>query len=230
MPFSDGIHQAPALPLHAADDELSSNSGTDVPPHQVRRVYHWQMNGKHLLALSHYTYSLNQLLGQKCNEDGVPLPQGTPLSPRETDRGDDNWTLYTNCVQFEVADFLYCRNQMSASNINFVTGLWAAFLAPHNDSPPFKNAKDMYDMIDSTPLGNIPWQSFTLNYNGPPPDTLGPDGKSPPWTTADYDIWFRNPHLLVQELIANPEFKGQFDFTPYQEYSADGQHCFENFM
>ena len=188
------------------------------------------MNGKHLLALSHYTYSLNQLLGQKCNEDGVPLPQGTPLSPRETDRGDDNWTLYTNCVQFEVADFLYCRNQMSASNINFVTGLWAAFLAPHNDSPPFKNAKDMYDMIDSTPLGNIPWQSFTLNYNGPPPDTLGPDGKSPPWTTADYDIWFRNPHLLVQELIANPEFKGQFDFTPYQEYSADGQHCFENFM
>lgn len=119
---------------------------------------------------------------------------------------------------------------MSAGDINFVTGLWAASLAPHNDSPPFKNAKDMYDTIDSTPLGNIPWQSCTLNYNGSPPEHLGPDGESPPWTTADYDIWFRDPRLLVQELIANPEFKGQFDFTPFQEYSADGQHRFENFM
>ena len=32
-PFLDGIHQAPVLPSHAADDKLSSNSGTDVPPH-----------------------------------------------------------------------------------------------------------------------------------------------------------------------------------------------------
>ena len=34
--------------------------------------------------------------------------------------------------------------------------------------------------------------------------------------TADYDIWFRDPHLLIQEMITNPEFKGQFDFTPYK--------------
>ena len=46
------IDQTSTLPSHAADDELSSNSGTDVPPHRVRRVYHWQMNGKHLLTLS----------------------------------------------------------------------------------------------------------------------------------------------------------------------------------
>ena len=119
---------------------------------------------------------------------------------------------------------------MSAGDINLITGLWAASLAPHNDSPPFKNAKDLYDTIDSTPLGNAPWQSFTLNYNGPPHEILGPDGEAPPWTTADYDIWFRDPRLLVQALIANPEFKGQFDFTPYQEYSADGQHRFGDFM
>ena len=222
------IDQTSMLPSHAADNELSSNSSTDIPPHRVRHVYHWQMNSKHLLTLSHYTYSLNQLLGQICNEDGVPLPQGTPPSPHKTDRSNDDWTLYTNRVQFEVADFLYHCNQMSVGDINFVTGLWVAFLVPHNDSPPFKNAKDMYDTIDSTPLGNIPWQSFTLNYNGPPPDTLGPDGKSPLWTTANYDIWFRDLHLLVQELIANPKFKGQFDFMP--EYSTDGQHRFENFM
>ena len=75
-------------------------------------------------------------------------------------------TGYRDRVQFEVADFLYRQNQMSAGNINFVTGLWAASLAPHNDSLLFKNAKDMYDTIDATPLGNVPWQSFTMNYKG----------------------------------------------------------------
>ena len=119
---------------------------------------------------------------------------------------------------------------MSARDINFVTGLWAASLVPHNDSPPFKNVKDMYYTINSTPLENILWKSFTLNYNGSPPENIRPDDESPPWTTANYNIWFCNPHLLIQELIANPEFKGQFDFTPFQEYSADSQHCFENFM
>ena len=119
---------------------------------------------------------------------------------------------------------------MSASDINFIMGLWAASLGPHNDSPPFENAKDMHNTIDSMPLGNIPWQSFTLNYDGPPPENLGSDGKAPPWMTADYNIWFWDPSLLVRELITNPEFKGQFDFVPYQEYSADDQHHFENFM
>ena len=119
---------------------------------------------------------------------------------------------------------------MSASDINFVTGLWAASLAAHGDEPPFKNSKDMYDTIDAIPLGNIPWQSVTLNYNGPPPETLGPNSESPPWMSADYDIWFHDPHLLIHEIIGNPKFKGQFDFTPYQEYDMDSQHRFEKFM
>ena len=153
-----------------------------------------------------------------------------PPPPRETDKGDDDWSPYTDRVQFEVADFLFRRNQMSAGDINIITGLWAASLVAHNDSPPFKNAKAMYNTIDSTPLGDTPWQSFTLNFNGTPPENPGSNDESPPWMTADYDIWFRDPHLLIQEMIANPEFKGQFDFTPYQEYSTDGQHRFQDFM
>ena len=82
---------------------------------------------------------------------------------------------------------------MSAGDINFVTGLWVASLAAHNDSLPFRNAKDMYDAINATTLGYVPWQNFTHNYNGSQPETLGPDGKEPPWTTVDYNIWFHNP-------------------------------------
>ena len=61
-------------------------------------------------------------------------------------------------VQFEVADFLYHCNQMSASNINFITGLWAASLAAHGDEPPFKHSKDMYKIFLTTGV----WTSFNL--------------------------------------------------------------------
>ena len=127
----------------------------------------------------------------------------------------DDWTPVKDWVQFEVTDFLFCCNQMSASDINFITGLWAASLATHNDYSPFQNAKDMYDTINATPLGNIPWQSFTMNYNGTPSETLGPGGESPPWTTANYNIWFCDLCLLIHKMIANHEYKGQFDYTPY---------------
>ena len=170
-----------------------------------------------------------QILGEICDEIGAPLPPGTPPSPHVTDRGNDDWTPYRDWVQFKTADFLFRHNQMLAGDINFITGLWAASLAPHHDSPPFADAKAMYDTIDSTLIGDIPWQSFTLNYNSPPPRNLEPNDENPPWTTAGYNIWFHDPHRLIQEMIANPDFAGEFNFVPYQEYSADGQHCFEIF-
>ena len=55
-----------------------------------------------------------------------------------------------------------------------------ASLAPDNNSPTFKNAKDLYDMVDATPIGEIPWQSFSLKYTRPKPKTLGPDGAQRP--------------------------------------------------
>ena len=79
-----------------------------------------------------------------------------PPTPHESDRGDDDWMPFKDQVQFEVADFLFCCNQMSAGDINFITGLWAASLAAHDDYPPFQNAKDMYDTIDAGAAWDLP--------------------------------------------------------------------------
>ena len=107
---------------------------------------------------------------------------------------------------------------MSASNINFIMNLWAASLAQHRDVPPFRNAQSMYNTIDTTLLGDILWQSFTLKYNGDLPD-----GEIPaPWMETDFDAWYRDPHTLIHNIISNPDFKDEFDYTPYQEYSDDG--------
>ncbi|KAG2112306.1 uncharacterized protein F5147DRAFT_744582 [Suillus discolor] len=161
-----------------------------------------------------------------CDGQGNPIPPDAPPPPRPSDRGSDDWTPYNDRVEFEVADFLYCRNQMSAGDIDFVFNLWAASLAAHGDTPPFTNHTDMYDTIDSTPLGDVPWQSFSSQYNGILPDD--PDD-IPSWMKSEYDIWFRDPRLLVHNIISNPDFKDEFDYAPLQEYSdfMSGDWCWK---
>ncbi|KAF8268671.1 hypothetical protein EI94DRAFT_1771510 [Lactarius quietus] len=135
----------------------------------------------------------------------------------DSDQGPENWAPYKNRLQFEVADFLYHCNQMSGGNINFVLNLWAVSLAIHDDDPPFSNAQHMYDTINSTPLGEVPWESFTLQYDGPQPTE-----NIPSWMDSEYDIWFQNPLSLVHNILSNPEFKSGFDYSPFQERTSHG--------
>lgn len=114
---------------------------------------------------------------------------------------------------------------MSAGDINFLLSLWAASLAIHSDEPPFLNATHVYKTIDSTPLGDIAWESFSLQYNG-----TQPENNVPSWTQAEYDVWFRDPRTLVHNLLSNPDFKSGFDYAPFQEHTGDGLHRFQDFM
>jgi Plavaka transposase len=150
-----------------------------------------------------------------------------PPPPRHSDKGSDDWTPYDNHLQFEVADFLYRRNQMSARHINFLLSLWAVSLvrAIHDVEPPFSTATQLYDTIDSTPLGDVTWESFALQYNG-----HRPVENTPSWMQAEYDVWFRDPRTLVHNLLSNPDFKSGFDYAPYQERTANGIHRFQDFM
>jgi len=114
---------------------------------------------------------------------------------------------------------------MSAGDIDQLLTLWAASLVQHDDLPPFSNHADLYQTIDSTLLGDVPWESFSLKYNG-----VLPQGEKPSWMTSEYDIWFRDPRAVVRNLISNPDFKGEFDYAPYQEYDTNGNHRFQDFM
>ena len=84
----------------------------------------------------------------------------------------------------------------------------------------------MYEMIDSTPYGNIQWESFTIHYNSAndPPSNEAPAV----WKTAEYDSWFHNPHKLIQNIITNWSFNKEFNYSPYQEYDIKGWHQFHN--
>jgi len=215
--IGDEIHEG--TPLR---DGASDPHAPDSP--SVTRTYHPKMNGK-LIVLKCPRILTSLCIGRILDENGNVIPLGTPPPPRESDKGPDNWTPYNNRIQFEVADFLFRRNQMSAGDINFLLNLWAASLLIHNDDPPFTDAKDLYTAIDSIPLGDVAWESFSLQYNG-----TKPAGDILPWMQAEYDVWFRDPLTLVHNLLSNPDFKSGFDYAPYQEHTTNGVHRFHDFM
>lgn len=227
------------LPLHEGADSAAPDSdaeedlglaelGGDLMDPQVSgapfvtRTYHPKLNGKSMSFLVCTKLILS--LGQVCDEDGNDIPLDTPPPPRGSN-GPDDWFPFDDRIQFEVADFLFRQNQMSASHINLLLSLWAASLAVHGDEPPFSNATHLYDAIDSIPLGDVSWESFTLRYDGP---RLVENTAT--WVDTEYEIWYRDPRALVHNLLSNSSFKSGFDYVPYQEHTVDGVHRFHDFM
>jgi hypothetical protein len=115
--------------------------------------------------------------------------------------------------------------QISESKINELLDIWAADVFHHKDSPPFADCKDVYNTIDSIPLGDVPWQSFAAGYQGQRPD-IG----SPPWMDSTYEVLFRDPLAVVHNMLRNPDFNGEFDYVPFWEYKANGERCYQDFF
>ncbi|KAG1767859.1 hypothetical protein EV702DRAFT_1182058 [Suillus placidus] len=88
--------------------------------------------------------------GRPCDADGVYLPPGAPPPPPENLASDD-WTPFRNRAEFETGG-------MPAGQINRLLDLWASTLAKHNDKPPFADHRDLYEVIDSSPFGDVKWQ------------------------------------------------------------------------
>lgn len=112
---------------------------------------------------------------------------------------------------------------MSAGHIDTLLDIWSASLATHGADSPFTSVDQLYNMIDASPLGDVPWESFSLRHNG----TKIPGVT---WMDQEFDVWFCDPRALIQNLIKNPDFNNEFDYVPYHEYDHDGNHCFHDFM
>ncbi|KAG1762208.1 hypothetical protein EDD22DRAFT_778730, partial [Suillus occidentalis] len=160
--------------------------------------------------------------GLKCDAEGDLIDQNAPPPPR-TDALQDDWTPYESRIAFETADFLFSRNQTSAKQIDTLLDLWAASLIKHDDAPPFTDHRDLYNTIDATPLGNVPWETFSMSYTG-----AKPLHDIPPWMDATYDVWFRDPRLLLHDMLGNPDFNGEMEYVPYRDYTAGDKRCFKN--
>ncbi|KAF8489871.1 hypothetical protein F5888DRAFT_1869464 [Russula emetica] len=131
--------------------------------------------------------------------------------------------------RFELADFLYCKEQMSGNKIDELMKILAALQsAPYNDddvpSPPFSDARDLYDVINSTELGDVPWEGFAITYDGEVPDN------PPNWMSTPYEVWFCDSLLVMESQIGNRDFGNEMDHAPKQVFSQTGTRQFCDLM
>ena len=179
-----------------------------------------------------YTYlHLSFYLGTPCDEDGNDLLPGTPPPPPSPPPVDETgqplpFFPYRDREEFKLANLLFKRNQMPGTEIDELLQIWADTLLRDQDHPPFADHNDLYNTIDATILGDAPWQSFSITYSG----KLPVGGNIPPWMLGEYDIWFRDPKVVLQNQLANPDFKDEFDYAPFQRFDDHGEREWKDFM
>lgn len=157
-------------------------------------------------------------LGRPCNAEGTEyLPENHPPTPRQRPNNTD-WTPFRSRLEFEVAEFLYKKDQMSQGHVTHLMDLWAASLVPYGALPPFTNCDDMLATIDSISHGDAPWHCFEVSYDGPLPE-----GNVPSWMTEKYVVWTRNIRTILHIMLRNEDFDGEIDYTPYAELDSKGR-------
>ena len=151
--------------------------------------------------------------GTPCDKEGWDLEPGA-LPPSQSVDGPSDWAPFDSQVEFETADFLFKKVEMSQGDIDVLMQLWASTTADHH--APFKGHEDMLAAIDSIQHGEAPWHSFSAKYSGNCPSVNPPN-----WMVKEYTVYYCNPLTVIQNILSNPSFKGQFDYSPYEE-SEDG--------
>jgi hypothetical protein len=142
--------------------------------------------------------------------------------PEET--SDDSWTPFSSHDEFELADLLFRHSEMSKSNIDDLLCILQSRAAREGGTVPFRNCAELYNTIDSITDGEVPWNSFTVQYSG-----LRPETNVPEWMDEKCADFYRNPHEVIKLMLANKVFHGNFDYTPFQQYE-NGQRVWCDFM
>lgn len=163
------------------------------------------------------------LIGLPCDVNGEFLLDGA-VPPAWESFPNDDFSPFTSQAAFELADLLYRKDQMSAANINNLLQIWAATL-PSDQDPPFINKDDLYSTIDAVQIGDAPWSTFSLSYNG----NIS-EGDKTPWKGSAYEVWYRDPRTILHNQLKNRDFASEIDFAPKEVYDEKGIRLFTDFM
>ncbi|KAF8460137.1 hypothetical protein DFH94DRAFT_641146, partial [Russula ochroleuca] len=92
---------------------------------------------------------------------------------------------------------------------------------------PFASAQDLYDKINSTEIGDVSWQAFSVQYDGDIPN----NSAVLCWKMESYDTWFRNPLKIAEAQLGNIDFAHEIDFGLKQVFSSRADRCqYSDFM
>jgi len=143
------------------------------------------------------------------------------LSP-SVDTDPTDWGAFESKEGFEIAELVYSRARMSQNNIDNLLKICSG------KQVPFSDHKELYTAIDSIAVGEVPWQSFSVQYNG----AHGDDGDvaRPKWMSDVHEIFYRDPRLVIHEILANPDFRDGMDFAPYRVFDEDRVRTYQHLM
>lgn len=149
----------------------------------------------------------------------MPGEQLRPEPPLNADQTD--WGAFKSKGGFEIAELVYHRAQMSEGNIDNLLKIFSGRV-------PFLNHKELFLAIDGLAVGGVPWQGFSVQYTGIHDDDS--NAPWPKWMSDVHEVFYRDPRLVVHEILANPDFKDGMDFTPYRVFDKDGVRMYQHLM
>ena len=124
---------------------------------------------------------------------------------------------------------MFVKTRMSGKNINELLDIWySSFLdADLNQHAPFADRAHLLATIDDIEVGDAPWHAFAVRYSGEIPAT-----NAPKWMTDEFVVCYRDPELVIDNFLDNPDFDGQFDYVAYEEYKLDDDddRIYSNYM
>ncbi|KAL0957220.1 hypothetical protein HGRIS_001034 [Hohenbuehelia grisea] len=157
-----------------------------------------------------------------CDRNGQPLDPEAQPEPRTAQEPDD-WAPFAGAAEFLMADLLFRKVEMLEPNQNQLYEILDALMAKHDDQSPFSSAKEMYSTIDSATHGDAPWKCFTTSFVG----ELGPN--PPSWNLKEYEVWYRDPDVVLRNMLDNPDLDGEFDYSPYIQLDEQGERRWSDF-
>ncbi|KAF9499199.1 hypothetical protein BDN71DRAFT_1384458 [Pleurotus eryngii] len=162
------------------------------------------------------------LTGDICDAHGQQIPPDEVPPLREPP--ECAWAPFTGPSEFLLADLLFRKVEMSTTRQNELFDILNMMLEAYGDASPFSSSQDMYNTIDSAHVGGVPWECLVSM----PSEDLPHD--APIWKRKPYEIWYRNPDAVLRSLLDNPDFHGEFDYTPYIELDEEGKRCWTDFF
>ncbi|KAI9436943.1 hypothetical protein H4582DRAFT_1816026, partial [Lactarius indigo] len=156
--------------------------------------------------------------------NGIPLPEATP-PPARSDLPPDDWSPFEDAAHFLLADFLFRKAQMSASNITELFDFWALSVEKYDIVALYDSHRTLYATIGAIQDGDAPWQCLSVNAASDDDPQHAPE-----WRREEYEVWYWDPDVVIRNLLDNPDFASQFDTAPYIMTDTQGEHRWTDFM
>ncbi|KAI5987164.1 hypothetical protein EDC04DRAFT_2873452 [Pisolithus marmoratus] len=161
--------------------------------------------------------------GTPVDSSGDDLPESAP-APQPNPQNKRPWHPFESQAHFELADFIFCQNEMPGAQIDELMHIWAS-MPGHAGTPPFSNHEHLFSSIDAISEGDVPCTSLSM-------ESAEADTSSviPSWKKATYEVVFHDPQILLDHQISNPGFKNHIDYSLQLVFGDRGQCVWSDLM